>query len=574
MKCKTDRPEAKRRLSALWRGGMLDRHSGATRPPACTAAGHKLRCCLFWAVPAAGAAILLAVIHRVESEETPMSPESSGAAKSMGSALLIGWASRDVTPERPVLLRGQFHARVSEGVLDPITVTALALESVRDGRAADRAVLVSCDFVGIPDSLRDAVRSRLRIRLPELDPLLVCLNATHTHTAPGVNPLADEPPWGLSEETGLPVEELGAMPSEEYLAFAADRIADAAAESWASRAPGGIGFGLGHAVVGHNRRVSYCTGETRMYGKTDDPEFSHIEGGADHSVNLLCTWNAEKKLTGMVVNVACPSQVSENLWRISADYWHETRVELRRRFGADLFVLPQCSAAGDQSPHIQVGRAAEERMWRLAGRTQRQDIAARIANAVSEILPLIEKDINWNPKFAHRVETLRLPLRKLSEADAREASAEADKCEANYNRLLADLKAHPDKKKEPRWYRDITAQYRRMLWNRNVARRFREQQANPGCAMPVEVHVLRIGDAAFATNPFEYYLDYGLQIKARSKAVQTFVVQLAGRGTYLPTERAVSGKSYGAVPASTPVGPEGGRLLADRTVEMIAGLFR
>ena len=41
------------------------------------------------------------------------------------SALLIGWASREITPERPALLRGQFHARVSEGVMDPVTVTAL-----------------------------------------------------------------------------------------------------------------------------------------------------------------------------------------------------------------------------------------------------------------------------------------------------------------------------------------------------------------------------------------------------------------------------------------------------------------
>jgi hypothetical protein len=57
---------------------------------------------------------------------------------------------------------------------------------------------------------------------------------------------------------------------------------------------------------------------------------------------------------------------------------------------------------------------------------------------------------------------------------------------------------------------------------------------------------------------------------------QTFTptdVQLAGPGTYVPVERSVVGRSYGAVPASTPVGPEGGWKLARRTVEVINGLM-
>lgn len=481
--------------------------------------------------------------------------------------LRLGWASGDVTPEGPVLLRGQFHARVSEGVMDRLTVTALALESVRDGQAVGRAVLVSCDYVGVPDGLRDAVRARLREKSPELDPSCVCLNATHTHTGPELISSASAPNHCLPGDIGLPFKELGVIEPDEYIAFAVERIAEVVTEAWNTRAPGGIGFGLGHAVVGHNRRVSYFNGETRMYGKTDDPEFSHLEGGTDHDVQVMCTWNKERKLTGLVVNVACPSQVSEHLFQISADYWRETRTELRRRFGGDLFVLPQCSAAGDQSPHVQVGRPAEERMLRLAGRTQRQDIAVRIADAVTAILPFIEKDIDWNPPLVHRMETPALPLRKLTQKDVNEALAEAAAARAKYEMLQSDLEAHPEKKRKPRWYRDITACYRSMLWNQNVEQRFKQQQTQPN--QPVEIHVLRLGDAAFATNPFEFYLDFGLQIKARGRAVQTFVVQLAGGGSYLPTARATAGRSYGAIPASTPFGPEAGRMLVQRTLELL-----
>jgi hypothetical protein len=43
-------------------------------------------------------------------------------------------------------------------------------------------------------------------------------------------------------------------------------------------------------------------------------------------------------------------------------------------------------------------------------------------------------------------------------------------------------------------------------------------------SMPVEVHVIRLGDMVIATNRFELYLDFGIRVKARSPAVQTFVV--------------------------------------------------
>jgi len=355
------------------------------------------------------------------------------------------------------------------------------------------------------------------------------------------------------------------------VAFAAQRIAEAVEAAWCTRRPGAVGYGLGQAVVGHNRRSAYYGGESRMYGDTSTAEFSPIEGYEDHSVNVLATWDAVGELTGVVVNVACPSQVSEHLFQLSADYWHDTRLELRRRLGDGLFVLPQCSAAGDQSPHIQVGKAAEERMWRLAGRTQRQEIAVRIADAVTSVLPHIAKDRLANPVLGHRAETVELERRRLSGADVQEALSEADKLRPEYETLRRELEAHPERRDEPRWYVPITRCYRRMKWLEGVEKRFEIERTQP--RLPVQAHVLRIGDAVIATNPFEYYLDFGIQIRARSMAVQTFLVQLAGPGTYVPTARAIAGKSYGAIPASTPVGPEGGRELVEWTVAAIRSLW-
>ena len=109
---------------------------------------------------------------------------------------------------------------------------------------------------------------------------------------------------------------------------------------------------------------------------------------------------------------------------------------------------------------------------------------------------------------------------------------------------------------------------RRRLWYQKVVDRFHKQDLEP--TVSIEVHVLRIGDVAIATNPFELFLDYGVQIQGRSKALQTFVLQLTcGSRGYLATERAVKGGHYSAVVASNQVGPEGGQLLVDRTVEWI-----
>ena len=92
--------------------------------------------------------------------------------------------------------------------------------------------------------------------------------------------------------------------------------------------------------------------------------------------------------------------------------------------------------------------------------------------------------------------------------------------------------------------------------------------------IPIEVHVLRLGNLALATNPYELFLDYGNQIRARSHASQTFLVQLScGSYGYLPTEKAEKGSHYSAYVSSGTSGHEGGALLVRKTVQTINELF-
>jgi hypothetical protein len=109
--------------------------------------------------------------------------------------------------------------------------------------------------------------------------------------------------------------------------------------------------------------------------------------------------------------------------------------------------------------------------------------------------------------------------------------------------------------------------------NQAVIARYESQAIEPTFAM--EMHALRIGSCVWVTNPFELYLDFGDQIKARSPAGQTFVVQLcAGGGGYLPSARAEQLGGYGGLIINGQVGSDGGKMLVDATVDAIAELWR
>ncbi len=493
--------------------------------------------------------------------------------------LRIGWASTSITPDKPVIMSGGSRARISAGVMDPLTATALVLESGSNGKTAE-VVLVSVDLGSIHAYMLERVLEILGKRVPEIDPNCVIIHATHTHAA--VERRKDPAVVKKFAELGIevPLEwswwgmDLGVKPSPfEYAEFSSARIADAIEQAWRNRKPGGVAFGLGHAVVGHNRLTAYRDGRSKMYGKTDRADFDRVEGCVDHSVGLLYTYDADGKLTGVVVNIPCPAQVSEGESRITADYWCETRKELRKRLGDSLYVLPQIAAAGDQSPRDLVDRRAEERMQKITGRNLREEIAVHIADAVTSVLPFMKEQIDTNPVLAHRTVQLEVARRRITKEEVdKKARKDLERLLPKYIEMRRELDEHPERKQKTNWYRDISNVYWHLARAVRFIDRYELQHTDPKMSVPI--HVIRIGDLAIATNPFELYLDYGMQIRARSKAVQTLTVQLAnGYYRYLPTERSVAGGAYGAIPESNEADPEGGRQLVEQTLKMIDSLW-
>ncbi|MCR4413403.1 MAG: hypothetical protein NUV77_13365 [Thermoguttaceae bacterium] len=460
------------------------------------------------------------------------------AGKQPAGALWIGAATVDITPDKPVPLDGHRNLRVSNKVESPITATALALEARHGDKALDQAVIVSCDLVAIRRGILEKVREKVKPRLPDFDPAKLFLCATHTHNAP------------VTVEGRYALPESGVMKPAQYVDWMTARVAEAIVASWQKRRPGKVGWGQGQAVVAQNRRAVYADGTAEMYGPTNTERFRGIEGYEDHNLDVLFFWDEQDRLLATAINVPCPAQEAEGGLAIHADFWHPVRRALRQRHGNDLCVLAWTGAGGDQTSRPMYGRAAEERMRKLRGLTRLDEVARRIVRGWEEAYDAARHDVRREVAFCHRVEPIELPLRKVTEAEVAEARKEAAK------------------------YAGDPAQRWNYRWHQEVVERYEAQKTGAEGPYSMELHVLRLGDVAIATNDFELYTDYGVRIKARSPAVQTFVIQLAGSGGYLPTERAVRAGGYGAVIQSSRVGPEGGQVLVNRTVQAIDELWR
>lgn len=494
----------------------------------------------------------------------------------MNTNIKIGWAEESLTPDKKVSLNGQFYERISEYVESPITVTAFALECNNE-----QMVICSCDLAGINPGLQKRVREKLdgKIDLP-LEKILI--HSTHTHTthtysvykAPArLTSLDVINQWIPEDMLYKPLVTIddSIITPDEALEFISDNIAVAVEKAWNSRKPAVYACGFGRAAVGMNRRACYDDGSAAMWGDTNSANFTSLEGGNDNGIEMIFTFDTDKNPTGVILNVACPSQVMEHRSVISSDYWGKVKENLRAKFGDDFFVCGLCSPAGDQCPRDlirwqngetpindpnisrpnYIERRSDGSMFDVQGIKR---IGRRIAHEVFDAYDEITEYFT-NPEFVHKTEMVELPIRRVTKSDYLKAKESIEKfIEANKGKAFD--------------FKDTAA----MHVHAGTISRYEIQQTMD--MREYEIHFIRLGDIAFATNPFELFLDYGNQIRARSLAKQTFLIQLCcSSAGYLPTEKAENGSHYSAYVSSGEIGHEGGELLVRKTLTEINGFW-
>ncbi len=358
---------------------------------------------------------------------------------------------------------------------------------------------------------------------------------------------------------------------DEARAFLIEKIAEAALCAWRSRKEGAYATAFGRAAVGLCRRACYDDGSAKMWGDTNSANFTELEGGNDSGIEMLFTYDGEKKLTGIVANVACPAQVLEHQNFISSDYAGKVKRMIRERYGSDVHFACMISAAGDMCPRdlvrwvdaeiklndpnisreVIIERRADPSMFDPKGC---EKAARRIA---TEIFFELEegRELVTDTTLEHRTELVELPLRRVT-------PKEYDDAVAAIKSFARDLDSNIN-------YEDNA---NLMIHSGTIGRFELQKEVN---MFDVEAHFVRLGDVAFATNPFELFLDYGNRIRARSLAKQTFLIQLScGSYGYLPTEKAERGSHYSAFVSSGTAGHEGGDILVRKTLKEINDMFK
>ena len=245
---------------------------------------------------------------------------------------------------------------------------------------------------------------------------------------------------------------------------------------------------------------------------------------------------------------------------------------LRKRFGEDIFLLPQCSAAGDQCPVDLVRwvqpesdindpnctrnnppkRKADPSMFDLSGMKL---TGRRIANEIIRVYDDGLDPVQCDVEFEHRVIDMPLPIRRATLTDVKNA-------EKGIREYMQAKDGDVD-------YNDVA----KLQIHFGVIKRAKLQEVMD--CLETEIHIIRLGSIAFATNPFELFLDYGNQIKARVNCEQIFLVQLAnGSEGYLPTAKAEVHGHYSAFISSGQVGHVGGDILVRQTLSNVNDMFK
>lgn len=493
--------------------------------------------------------------------------------------LKIGWSKRDVSTERHIIIPAQHFIRCSKGVLDPIMLTALTLD---DGN--DYVIFLGADLPEIKNGVLKEIRERVIQKNPNINAEKIIMNCTHTHTGPLVIP-DDNTPWGNFEE--IPHDGVDIVPPSEYFEFFVSNAVDAIVESFEAKKEGLMAFGYGYATVSHSRRTVYNRdmtegsdnpyfrleeGRGKMYGKTKLPEFSHFEAGSDPHANFMFTFDKDEKLTGAIVNIPCPSQNMEMEYYLSSDFWGDVREKIAENYG-NIYIMPQCAAAGDLAPRKLFYNDAEERRFKLKYSDikikedlvngievyRRKDIALQICTAFDEVYSWAQKEKYGEVPIIHSVKMVELDRRIITEEEYKVLNEKE-------NYIPKPLVCTDDKTADLKW--NSLEIYRSR--SKDIVLGLYEEQ-NKGKKYKTEIHVIKVGNIAFATNQFELYMDYAHRIQARSPFVQTFIVQLcaqphANSATYIATERGAENRGYSANLFSNRVSPKGGQELVEETL--------
>lgn len=414
--------------------------------------------------------------------------------------LRAGAATSNITPELGSEIVGGFVPYPSKHIHDELHARCLVLD---DGKT--KLALVVCDLLGIDRVVSDEAR-RLIAERQGIPPSHVLISATHTHSA--------------SSALGKDSRKLNQV-GNAYQSFVAKRIADGVARAVNQLRPAQLAYGTVD-VPEHvfNRRWHMRPGTVPVnpFGTVDAVKMNPPAGSEnlvepagpiDPAVSFLAVRDREGRPISVYAAYSLHYVGGVGSADVSADYFAVFSEHLKKRLVPDEsslnmppFVAMMANATSGDINNINFrtprGRRAPYEQIRFVG----EDVANKVHDAMQKVT--YEDQITLAASYREPMIGLRRPTPAELEWATKTIAAGKQR-EGDLSYIYAERTMR-------------LAEY-------------------PETA-PVPLQVLRIGQVAIGTMPFEVFCEIGLEFKSRSPIQPAFMVELAhGYFGYLPTPR-------------------------------------
>ncbi len=435
-----------------------------------------------------------------------------------------GFAEKDITPDIGMEAPGGYGKALHGAFHDACKARAVVFD---DGKK--RVALVGLDLLFVTRDLVLKARAEIakRCGIPGDS---VMIGASHSHSS---GPIGMSEPGDFDQASEL-VKDLATnktiVSNPGFDQMLVRQIVEAVVQADGAKTPAKLAVGFGHEdKVSFNRRLRMKNGQTWSHPGTGNPDIIDYAGPIDPQVGTVGVWDLKNNLLGVVVNFAC--HATTNPGGISANWIWSMEKTLRGATGnAALPVVFLQGACGDITQVDNLAKTAnpgaEEWCELVGGRVGAEAFKTllSIRRGAGSDIPLDTRQKIWKVKR-------RLPTPE------------------KVARALELVNMGPAKAGDVEWT------FAKEILMIDAVSKVRPE-------VEVEVQAIQVGPIAMVSNPAEYFVQYGLDIKKGSKFPFTFPVELAnGIVGYVPTEEAL--------------GPNGGgyetRLTAYSNLEVSAG---
>lgn len=432
----------------------------------------------------------------------------SARAQETSQPIKAGFSERDITPDLGMEAPGGYGKSYHRSFHDACKVRAAVFD---DGRK--KVAVVGIDLLFITRHLTKLARNEIQRRCG-IPGDHVLIGASHSHSSG---------PMGMSEPGDFDQAEPWVRELAENKTIISNpgydqrllrQIADAVVEAHDHRVDAKVAAGVGHEdKVSFNRRLRMKGGLTFSHPGAGNPEVIGYAGPIDPEVGVIGVWDLKGRCLGVVVNFACHATTSPG--GISASWIGSMEETLRKATGdGALPVVFLQGASGDITQVDNLTRFQNpdaEEWWSIVGGrvgAEAYKTLLLIRRGAGRVIPLDARSKVWkSPRRLPTAEKVKKAV-ELVKRDPKEVG-ETEWTFAKETVLLdAMAKARPE--------------------------------------VEVEVQAMQIGPVVLVTNPAEYFVQYGLDIKKGSKFPFTFPVELAnGIVGYVPTEEAFGAQGGG-----------------------------